>query len=640
MQVQPGVQINAYDFQNENRAIQKEGKPLPSPMDVLSESDLSLEEWVDLERVEVAKSEKSSYWSTWADFPFFGTKNPVPLELVLNLSRVKEGKLFNRLLAAASDNQDCLNPLLCDLFGERLVKQVLDKFDFNAIQPLSLKIHLMLAAISADVTVEDVRDLHSRLRNKELSLNDLSCCLPIDFSKAEELSSKAFEELNAEEFTVFLNVYRLQSQKDGTTTCAQIDPKLLAHSGLDKAFPQLKTEAFRLIQLGEVIEAGDLFQHSELTKQAEDEFFSRVAAYAPLREKMIVSYMPHGATAPAHFEVKKAIDENGFGCFFLENLHKNGDQTQIKVLFRGTDFLDLQSARACLTPSAGSRAYEKKQKEIEDSLYDLLSGHENVSLEATGHSQGASIAQLFTVDLAAHLVKAKKEKNPSPLCAVTNVSMRVWNPPAILEKKAKELDASIKELNDLQNSCRFQLSYLRVSTDIVHRFGEVYAGYGVNSPNMEVELIKFSPTNECKLAFGPHRNYILTKGREDYRILQRHDIGEYEELQAVLRDTTYQRLSPSTQKVAGAAVNVIKRGVYTLTNDEAPAHQRVGVALTGAAVIIGSAATVVAIPGLILPVSMAGSAIATFGVASVMAAGAWFGWNQAAPILLGDSLVG
>lgn len=127
-----------------------------------------------------------------------------------------------------------------------------------------------------------------------------------------------------------------------------------------------------------------------------------------------------------------------FGYLFLST---DPTERQVKIVFRGTDFSDMNSALINAElggPGVESFFATKFQliKFIEEKIHQHFNQLTNLELQVCGHSQGASVAQLFVNEFLAR----RSEKTSTLFDKITDLTITVLNSPGVPPYIAQQAD--------------------------------------------------------------------------------------------------------------------------------------------------------------------------------------------------------
>ncbi len=427
-----------------------------------------------------------------------------------------------------TENSEKALGLLKYLYGERIIDEVLQRYKFN--DPITPeKIQIIMGAISARVTWDDLKHLHTALQNLELASKEEEPFLFL--LTKEELTHlivlakrTSFEEIDDEGLEQMLNVFRTELGTNGEHFPLAM-PTKNALEGIDlspkatKHFHQDKILLERIQQLaefdcnaalrinGEKIELSENSLVVDVEGLALSEYMSRSLAYASLRKGMIVP-VPTKSQKPTYFKVEGSIEKNGFAYFLLSKINSEGPK-KFHVLFRGTDPGDIASVSHCFGKSVGLKPFSENARKILDNLKSTLALHADTSIEFNGHSQGGSLAQ-HGLDIVLKEINA----SDSPLKSAKHIRVVVWNSPSVLEKEAQDIADNLEALakNPQTMNTKVDFAYNIIDKDIVHNFGERLAGFILESFNANRQIIRFEATKPGLL--GHHCSPILMKNGE------------------------------------------------------------------------------------------------------------------------------
>ena len=156
-------------------------------------------------------------------------------------------------------------------------------------------------------------------------------------------------------------------------------------------------------------------------------------------------------------------------------LPKDKSLKDVKVIFRGTDFADPKSIAINLEMwGPGSASFATEEKKIFHTLKQALHEHyhtdenetfDDLTLEVSGHSQGAALTQLFTNAFLKH------RANDSNFDQIKNLKMTALNSPGVpsgLEKSAAE---NVRKQSTAKKPLKIVANYGMVGGDSVQVTG-------------------------------------------------------------------------------------------------------------------------------------------------------------------------
>jgi|GEM_PF-3783808 len=153
-----------------------------------------------------------------------------------------------------------------------------------------------------------------------------------------------------------------------------------------------------------------------------------------------------------------------YGYLLLPN---DKNDRNVRVVFRGTDFSDLRSALINTEfYGPGSTSYPAVNSDVMAFIKVSLQTHfgqhvQGVKLNVTGHSQGASICQLF---ITAFL---KERANTSDFDEFTDLTMTTFNDPGVHVSTQREADALVNKQAELGKPLTIKANFGYITGDVV-----------------------------------------------------------------------------------------------------------------------------------------------------------------------------
>lgn len=415
-------------------------------------------------------------------------------------------KLISYLTAEGKTNP---KEALENLFGKRLVEQVLSRYNFQEKENLSVEeLQIVLMGISVHVTIDDLKDFHQKLSLKEDNLFG-EVINEHELKTMQEIASHDFDSLNDSQLKSLLSFFREERLLDGKNQALPVNEERTNRFKTLVETPRAQDLLTKDLYLLENINDWNRFRNDENPELAVAEFLGRYLSYGALLHGMVLAYPQRNTDEPTFYKVIERIDEVGFACFLLKGISPE-QRHNIMVLGRGTDVGDKASLVNNLGQVSGHIAYKNYKNSINSWIERAYENAEtNVNIDFVGFSQGGAIVQLAAARFISKLAK-KVKKNPSFKPPINNINLFTWNSPAILEKHAKSFANSLElfESDSRTNHLFFEINYSRVDWDLIQKFGETFIGFNRKTDNVSCSVFYY-PTVSYAPIVGPHSSSNL-----------------------------------------------------------------------------------------------------------------------------------
>lgn len=188
------------------------------------------------------------------------------------------------------------------------------------------------------------------------------------------------------------------------------------------------------------------------------------------------------------FPLKKGL----YGYLLLP---KDRSCTQVKVIFRGTDFSEPESALINLEPwGPGTFSFAQESSKIFTHLHRALLDHyphrPPITLDVAGHSQGGSLSQLFVTDFL------KYRATTPQFDLVDTLNLTALNSPGVPYTIARQANQWVVRQMVCQKPLSVVANYGMVGGDGIQTFGMDMILAGLPFPFAEVTLLKVNKALE------------------------------------------------------------------------------------------------------------------------------------------------
>lgn len=184
------------------------------------------------------------------------------------------------------------------------------------------------------------------------------------------------------------------------------------------------------------------------------------------------------------YHVKPIPLKEGMFAYILIPTHRDKCQN-VKILFRGTDFTDLNSARINVEQGGpGVSSFEEEKDKMFACLKETLEDFPTDSLSFYGHSQGSSLAQLFISEFL------ERQYLHDDFLEVHSLSLTGLNSPGIPPYYVNKADYYAKALKEINPSNKIVVNWGMVGGDPVQQTGLDMLFAHTPSEIVEVNLFK------------------------------------------------------------------------------------------------------------------------------------------------------
>lgn len=442
-----------------------------------------------------------------------------------HLQVAPQNSRFIQLLELSLKRTKDSRSVLAEIYGSRLTNEIFNAYGLptdRALDKKELEIFLIVAA--ARVTCEDLRTLQDCLLNNRAGNTALSILLDeSEYEELNKLASKEFDSLNNTQIHTLVNFFR--NERINSVASDRLSPEFHRIDLSDSRIGELKgalkathhQKAFiKDLELLNRIQSWNSFVQEKDSDLTNTEMFGRYFAYCHLPNGVLLP-SPHSTNSsfPVYYQVIGGIDQQGFACFFLSGIAKEFANT-IKLLARGTVTSNSDSIIANLGNSSGKTAYKANRNEFLKLFKDITSKIQksNLKIEIHGHSMGGALTQHILSSISGEIVRNLKNNILEPWANISFLDIKNWNSPAVSKIQDKKFADNLEyiSLHPATSQIIFNLDYMRVSYDIIQKFGEVFLGLFRKSNNVNVRVIYY-PSPSYFPIIGQHMQPVLTNSK-------------------------------------------------------------------------------------------------------------------------------
>ena len=409
-------------------------------------------------------------------------------------------------------------PVLSRIYGNRLADEIFQAFNWPKNKMLSRKeCALFCIAMAARVKVEDLKELLNSIASEPVSKNHILYSLldKKEFSQLLHLSTKAFETLNDKEIDQVVQFFRkerllkIRGDKELDLSQERIeDIKILLHPDQHISFQQ-DVDFLNVTQQWKNYSLQNEHPYTQTDRAfAISEICARYYAYYRLHQGALLP-LPHPmkSSSPVYFQAEGGIEQKSFACGVISGVSADFAH-EIRILPRGTEMDNPSSVAANLGIASGIVTFKRYRYDMLDLLKnacDKVPEGKGIDLYIHGHSMGGGHSQHFTSFLAKEIKTDLKSKRFQPWGKLRRVIVKNWNSPAVTKKQARRFADNLQYMSTHPAATQivFDLTYLRVSYDLVQRFGEVFLGFFRKSNNINIKVVYY-PLSSYVPFLGPH----------------------------------------------------------------------------------------------------------------------------------------
>ena len=383
----------------------------------------------------------------------------------------------NRSIQETQVLQSAAREVLVNIFGESAVSHVFKTYEYESnIVLSSTDLHMILFAIVANLTTEDLKGVFNNKDNPILNLNTEDFPENFDDLSQEQLCHllEKIRDLDLSRFK--MNVPKISGRYSNQF---KRDLEILKTMKLLSEYEKANDE------VGLRINHMKHFGYSE--------YLSRDVIYAlclssktRFRDGVLIPILDN--------ELKKKCLKgyslhHSKGLYGVTFLPTSPESHEVRIVFRGT--YDRDSVNRDISfrekeyyfgfEGPGRRSFNKRQKKILKKLgkhLKMLNRDDSYAINLMGHSLGGSDAQRMC-----HAITKKLYDQSFPL-NLNQLELNVYNSPAIEEKVSKEFLNAVDELKDVE----FSLRYFDTKNDIIQKSGGVRLGFSENEKNIPNNL--------------------------------------------------------------------------------------------------------------------------------------------------------